>query len=179
MPDTINLALLIIRVGLGAVFLAHGIKHAMGRDKTTRWFGSLGFKSPGLQWFASTAAEIGIGVLLIVGLITSVAAAGLIAVMVVAFWTVHRSAGFFITSFMKPDVDVEGYEYVLTLAVMALALAVAGPGEWSIDWLIDIDGVTLAEYLDGRAGLLLAAGGIAAAFAQLAAFWRPTATQTG
>lgn len=179
MPETINLALLIVRIGLGVVFLAHGIKHALGRDKTTRWFGSLGFKSPGLQWFASTATEIGVGVLLIVGLLTSVAAAALIAVMVVAFWTVHRSAGFFITSFMKPDVDVEGYEYVFTLAVMALALAVAGPGEWSIDWLIDIDGVRLAEYLDGRAGLLLAAGGVAAAFAQLALFWRPATTQPG
>lgn len=179
MPETINLALLIVRIGLGLVFLAHGIKHAMGRDKTIGWFGSIGFKSPGFQWFASTATEIGIGVLMIVGLITSVAAAALIAVMVVAFWTVHRSAGFFITSFMKPDVDVEGYEYVLTLAVMALALAVAGPGEWSIDWLIDIDGVTLAEYLDGRAGMLLAGGGVAAAIAQLAAFWRPTTAQPG
>ena len=179
MPETINLALLIVRIGLGLVFLAHGIKHAMGRDKTIGWFGSIGFKSPGFQWFASTATEIGIGVLMIVGLITSAAAAALIAVMVVAFWTVHRSAGFFITSFMKPDVEVEGYEYVLTLAVMALALAVAGPGEWSIDWLIDIDGVTLAEYLDGRAGLLLAGGGVAAAFAQLAVFWRPTTAQPG
>ena len=177
MPDTIDLALVIIRIGLGVVLLAHGIKHATGRDKTTRWFGSLGFKSPGFQWLASTATELGAGVLLIAGLLTSVAAAALIAVMVVAFWTVHRSAGFFITSFMKPDVEVEGYEYVLTLAVMALALAVAGPGEWSIDWLIDIDGVTLAEYLDGRIGLLLAAGGVAAAFTQLAIFWRPTATQ--
>ena len=177
MPDTINLALLIVRVGLGAVFLAHGVKHAMGRDKTSRWFGSLGFKSPGFQWFASTATEIGVGMLLIAGLLTSVAAAALIAVMVVAFWTVHRSAGFFITSFMKPDVEVEGYEYVLTLAIMALALAVAGPGEWSIDWLIDIDGVTLAEYLDGRIGLLLAAGGVVAAFAQLAIFWRPASTR--
>jgi putative oxidoreductase len=177
MPETINLALLIIRIGLGVVFLAHGVKHAMGREKTTRWFGSLGFKSPGFQWFASTATEIGVGVLLIAGLLTSVAAAALIAVMVVAFWTVHRSAGFFITSFMKPDVDVEGYEYVLTLAVMALALAVAGPGEWSIDWAISFDGVTLAEYLDGRVGLLLAAGGVAAAFGQLALFWRPTPAQ--
>ncbi len=177
MPDTINLALLIVRIGLGVVFLAHGIKHAMGRAKTARWFGSLGFKSPGFQWFASTATEIGAGVLLIAGLLTSVAAAAVIAVAVVAFWTVHRSAGFFITSFMKPEVEVEGYEYVLTLAVMALALAVAGPGEWSIDWLIDIDGVTLAEYLDGRMGMLLAAGGVAAAFVQLAIFWRPTTAQ--
>ena len=42
-----------------------------------------------------------------------------------------------------------------------------------------LDGVTLAEYLDGRAGLLLAGGGVAAAFAQLAVFWRPTTAQPG
>jgi putative oxidoreductase len=177
MPNTVSLALLIVRLGLGVVFLAHGIKHAMGRAKTTRWFGSLGFTSPEIQWFASTATEIAAGVLLIVGLLTSVAAAAVIAVTVVAFWTVHRPAGFFITAFMKPDVEVEGYEYVLTLAVVALALAVGGPGEWSIDWLIETDGVTLAEYLDGRAGLVIVAGGIAAAFAQLAIFWRPNAAQ--
>ena len=55
----------------------------------------------------------------------------------------------------------------------ALVLAVGGPGEWSLDWAIEIDGVTLAELLDGRIGALLAAGGVVAAAAQLATFWRP------
>lgn len=173
MPDTINLALLILRVGLGGVFLAHGVKHAMGREKTTNWFASLGFAAPGFQWFASTATELGVGVLLIIGLASSLAAAGVIGVMFVAFWTVHRAAGFFITAFMKDGVDVEGYEYVLTLAVMAFALAVSGPGEWSLDWAITFDGVTLAELLDGRIGIILAAGGAVTAVAQLAAFWKP------
>jgi putative oxidoreductase len=172
-PDTINLALLILRLGLGGVFLAHGIKHALGREKTTNWFASLGFAAPGFQWFASTATELGVGVLLIIGLGSSLAAAGVIGVMFVAFWTVHRAAGFFITAFMKDGVDVEGYEYVLTLAAMAFALAVSGPGEWSLDWAITFDDVTLAELLDGRVGIVLAAGGAVTAVAQLAAFWKP------
>lgn len=171
--ETINGALLILRIGLGVVFLAHGVKHAGGREKTSAWFASLGFKSPQLQWFASTATEIAVGVLLIVGFLTGFAAAGVIGVMAVAFWTVHRRAGFFITAFMKDGVDVEGYEYVLTLALGALVLAVGGPGEWSIDWAIEIDGVALAELLDGRIGALLAGGGIVAAAGQLATFWRP------
>ncbi len=172
--DTVNGAMLILRVGLGVVFLAHGIKHAQGREKTSAWFASIGFRSPQLQWFASTATEIAVGVLLIAGLLTGFAAAGVIGVMAVAFWTVHRKAGFFITAFTKDGVDVEGYEYVVVLAVAALALAVGGPGAWSIDGAIEIDGVTLAELLDGRIGALLAAGGLLASAAQVATFWRPT-----
>lgn len=102
------------------------VKHARGRTKTATWFGSIGFRAPDLQWFASTATEIGVGVLLIVGLGTTFAAAGLIAVMTVAFWTVHRAAGFWVTS--RPD---EGSEYVLVLATVGLAIALGGPGEIS------------------------------------------------
>ena len=171
--DTVNTALLLLRIGLGVVFLAHGVKHARGRAKTAEWFASIGFKSPQLQWFASTATEIAVGVLLVLGLLTGFASAGVIGIMAVAFWTVHRRAGFFITAFMKEGIDVEGYEYVAILALAALVLAVGGPGEWSLDWAITIDGVTLAELLDGRVGLLLAGGGVGASAAQLATFWRP------
>ena len=115
------------------------------------------------------------GALLIVGLLSGLAAAGVIGIMFVAFWTVHRSAGFFITSFMKEGIDVEGYEYVATLGVMALAIAISGPGEFSLDHVIEISGVTLAEYFDGRAGALLVIGAIAVSALQLATFWRPEA----
>jgi putative oxidoreductase len=173
MSDPVSAGLLILRLGLGIVFLAHGVKHALGREKTTGWFGWLGFKAPGFQWFASTATEIGVGALLIVGFLTGLASAGVIGVMFVAFWTVHRAAGFFITAFMKDDVDVEGYEYVLILGIAALALAIAGPGEYSIDAAITIDGATLAELLDGWVGAGLAALGVVVAAIQLAVFWRP------
>lgn len=162
--------MLVLRLGLGAVFLAHGVKHAMGREKTSRWFGSIGFKSPDFQWFMSTATELGVGLLLILGLLTSLAAAGLIGTMAVAFWTVHRPAGFFITAFMQEGVEVEGWEYVFTLSFAALALAIAGPGDISLDAALDI-----ADDLDGWIGLLLALGGVAASAGQVATFWRPSA----
>ena len=173
MPDTINTALLIVRIGIGVIFLAHGIKHARGRVKTSNWFGSIGFKSPDLQWFASTATEIGVGALLIVGLLSGFAAAGVIGIMFVAYWTVHRTAGFFITSFMKEGVDVEGYEYVAALGMIALALAISGPGEFSLDHAIELSGVSIAEYLDGAVGGLLTIGAIGVSALQLATFWRP------
>lgn len=173
MTDPVSVGLLVLRVGLGVVFLAHGIKHLQGREKTTRWFASLGFKAPGFQWLASTATEIGAGVLLIVGLLTGLAAAGVIGIMFVAFWTVHRKAGFFITAFMKEGIDVEGYEYVMMLSVAALALAIAGPGEYSIDAQITVGDSTIAALLDGWVGLGAALFGLAGGMALLAAFWRP------
>ncbi len=173
MTDPVSAGLLVLRVGLGVVFLAHGIKHLLGREKTTRWFASLGFKAPGFQWLASTATEIGAGVLLIVGLTTGLAAAGVIGIMFVAFWTVHRKAGFFITAFMKDGVDVEGYEYVMMLSVAAVALALAGPGDFSLDAQVTLDDSTIAALLDGWVGLGAALLGLAGGLALLAAFWRP------
>jgi putative oxidoreductase len=153
----------LLRVVAGAVILAHGVKHARGRVKTANWFGSIGFRQPELQWFASTATEIGVGVLLIIGLGTSLAATGLVAVMAVAFWTVHRSAGFWVTA--RPD---EGWEYVLVLGTVGAAIAIGGPGELSIDAAIGIEDV-----LNGWVGAALVVGGILAAAAQLATFFRP------
>lgn len=166
--EAIDWALLLLRLGVGGVFLAHGIKHLGSRHKTTNWFRTLGYRNPEFQWLAMTATEIGAGLLLVVGLITGPAAAGVIGTMLVAFITVHRPAGFFITGFMKEGIDVEGYEYVLTLAVMAAAIAVAGPGEISVDAAIG-----LADTLDGGIGALLAAGGVLFGIGQVATFWRP------
>lgn len=163
MIESFDWAVALLRVVAGAVILAHGVKHARGRVKTANWFGSIGFRQPELQWFASTATEIGVGVLLIIGLGTSLAATGLVAVMAVAFWTVHRSAGFWVTA--RPD---EGWEYVLLLGTVGAAIAIGGPGELSIDAAIGIEDV-----LNGWVGAALVVGGILAAAAQLATFFRP------
>jgi putative oxidoreductase len=171
--DPVSAALLLLRGILGVVFLAHGIKHALGREKTTAWFASLGFKSPGMQWLTITVFEIGAGLLAIIGLLTGAAALAFVAMMFVAYWVNHRKAGFWITAFMKDGVEVEGYEYVLTLAVASIALAISGPGEFSLDWAIELDGVPLAALLDGWVGAILGVGGIAAGIGQLIVFWRP------
>ena len=163
-PDALNAGLLTLRVVLGIVFIAHGVKHFINREKTINWTASIGFKSPGVQWAFMTFAEIGIGVGLAAGLLTSFAAAGLVSMMFVAFWTVHRTAGFFVSA--RPD---EGYEYVLVLVAAAFALAVIGPGEWSLDESLDI-----AASLDAGVGALIAAGGLVAAVLQLATFYRPS-----
>lgn len=161
-------AMLLLRAGVGLVILAHGINHARGRERTTKWFASIGFRQPGLQWFFSTATEIAVGVLLVLGALTSLAASGLVAIMFVAFWSVHRHNGFFI---FRPG---EGWEYVAILALTGLAIAIAGPGALSVDHGLDI-----ATTLDGWVGAVIVGGGLALAVVQIATFLRPEEANGG
>ncbi len=160
---SIDVGLLIIRVAVGLILLAHGVKHARGREKTSNWFGSIGFRQPMLQWFLSSATEIGVGVLLIAGALTSLAAAGVIGILTVAFFSVHRAAGFWITA--RPD---EGWEYVFVLIAAAFAIAIAGPGDISIDAEIG-----LADNLDGWVGFAIGVFGFLGALGQMMMFYRP------
>ena len=163
--DTIDIGLLIIRSWTGLVILIHGVNHARSLDGTANWFESIGFRSAKLQAANSAVVEIGSGALLILGFGTSLAAAGIFATMFVAFWTVHRANGFFI---FRPG---EGYEYVSTLGLVALGLAITGPGSASVDSVLDI-----ADTLDGWIGALIIGGGLLGAFGLLAVFWKPEAT---
>ena len=164
--DSINLALLVFRVAVGAVMLAHGLNHIYGGGKiagTARWFESLGMR-PGIvhAWLASLT-EVAGGVALILGLLTPLGGAAVIGVMLVAWITNHRGNGFFI---FRPG---EGWEYVMTLTFCGLALAVLGPGEWSLD-----EAIGWRDDLIGTTGLLIAvlAGGGGAGLL-LATAWRP------
>lgn len=160
--ESFDAALLILRVWLGAVMIAHGVNHARSIDGTASWFASKGFRQARLNATVSAWGEIAIGLGLVLGLLTSPAAAGLIATMTVAFGSIHRFAGFFV--FHRPD---EGWEYVATLAVAGLALAMLGPGAVSVDAALGIDDV-----LSGWTGLVIGLAGLAAGVLQLAVFWR-------
>jgi putative oxidoreductase len=164
MDDGVSAGLLILRVMVGIVMVAHGYNHIFRGGKiagTGRWFESLGMK-PGIlhAWLASLT-ELGAGAMLIVGLLTPLAAAGVVGVMLVALITNHIKNGFFI---FRPG---EGYEYVLTLCMVGLAIGAVGAGRFSIDDAIDLGWI-------GWTGLLIAAiaGGGGAALL-LAVFWRP------
>ena len=164
--SSFNMALLIARVVLGAVFLAHGINHIYGGGKiegTGRWFHSLGMR-PGIlhAWMASLV-EIGAGGLLVLGLLTPLAGAGVVGVMLVAWITNHRGNGFFI---FRPG---EGWEYVMVLTAMGVVVGTIGPGQWSID-----GHVSALQDLWGWPGfgISLGAGALGAA-GLLAVYWRP------
>lgn len=167
--DAIDLALLVFRCGIGAVMLAHGINHVIGGGKitgTAGWFGSMGMRKPLLQAWLASITEIVAGALLVVGLLTPGAGAGVVGVMAVAWAINHRGNGFFI---FRPG---EGWEYVMTLGLCGVVLGAVGPGRWSLDHALD-----LTDDLTGVLGLAVAAGGgIVGAALLLAVFWRPTPT---
>ena len=155
-----DLGLLVLRAWVGVVMISHGINHARSLDRTARWFGRLGWRAPRYQAWLSSVVEIVIGVGLVVGLMTTLATAGVAATMLVAYFTHHRRNGFFI--FNKG----EGYEYVITLAVAAAAMGFLGAGGWSLDRTLEIDPSGADRVL-----ILVAVLGLGGA--HVAALWRP------
>jgi putative oxidoreductase len=167
--DAIDLALLLLRCGVGAVMLAHGVNHIRPNiDGTAAWFGSMGMKPAKLHAWLASVTEIGAGLALFVGLLTPFAAAGVVGVMFVAWAINHRGNGFFI---FRPG---EGWEYVMTLGIVGLTMGTIGPGTWSLD-----EALNLNEDFIGWTGLLIAAiGGLGGGAALLAGFWRPEKPST-
>ena len=75
----LDIAFLILRGWAGIVLVAHGINHGRSLEGTANWFASKGFRSPKLNALLSSGNEIALGLALMVGLLTSIAAAGLAA----------------------------------------------------------------------------------------------------
>ena len=130
---------LVLRLGLGIVFFAHGAQ------KTFGWFGGrglsatvAGFRQMNIPPAAATLAalvECLGGLALIVGFLARPAALGLIVVMLVAIVKVHARHGFFINFAQTPGKG-HGFEFNLALIVMALSILIGGAGALSIDRLI-------------------------------------------
>ena len=160
--DEANLALLILRVAVGLTMAAHGYnKYKGGLDGVASWFDGMGMRPGRLHARMAAGGEVLSGLFLAVGLLTSFAALGFVGLMTVAAYTVHIENGFFILD--------EGWEYVFVLAVVAVAIAMLGPGEWSLD-----EALGIADDLDGYVGLAISAGGgLAAAAVLLAVYYRP------
>ena len=147
-----EVGLLVVRVVLGSILGAHGAQKLFG------WFGghglagtsggldSMGFKPARLYATVAGLAELGGGVSLVLGLITPLGVAAVAGVMLVAIATVHWNNGFFNAS--------GGYEFNLLIIATAIALAITGPGEVSIDRLA---GWTLAGPAWGVAALGISA----------------------
>ena len=119
-------AALLLRVSLGALFLAHaGLKlFVFTPAGTERFFASLGV--PGWLGLVVIAAEILAGLALIVGFYARVAALVMIPDLLGAIILVHSHNGFFFTA------KGGGYEYPLFWAIALLVLALAGDGAWAM-----------------------------------------------
>lgn len=128
--------LLFLRVVIGAIFFAHGSQKLLGwfggggLKGTAAWLGGMGFKAPGVMALMVAGAESS-GLLFAFGLLTPLAALGMVSAMVVAIATVHWKNGFFAGS--------GGYEFNLALIAVATAVAATGPGRFSIDRALGLD----------------------------------------
>lgn len=120
-------AILILRLIVGIVFVAHGGQKLfmMGFGGVAGFFGSLGIPLPMVAAIGVTLLELVGGLALILGIGTRYVAALLVLDMLVAIVTVHLTNGFFVSD--------GGYELVLLLAAGALFFALAGPGQFSLD----------------------------------------------
>ncbi|SDK73579.1 putative oxidoreductase [Nonomuraea maritima] len=123
------IALLLARVALGIIFIAHGWeKFAMsGIDSTTEFFESVGVPLARATAVGTATLELVGGVALVLGLLLPVVGTLLTLDMVGAIVFVHGSKGLFI--------DKDGYELVLGLAAASLAIAFSGGGALAADSL--------------------------------------------
>lgn len=157
----VAVALLLVRVVVGITMIMHGYNHWRGGGRiagTARWFSGLGLKNGVLQAWLSVVTELGAGFLLVVGLLTPLACAAVISVMLIAGLLAHRKNGFFVFR--------EGYEYVLVLGTVCLALATIGPGPVSLD---NAAGSEITGWAGGGIALGVA---VVATAGLLATFWR-------
>jgi putative oxidoreductase len=162
---TTNLALLALRGSFGAMIAAHGLNKFFGGGRiagTAGWFESIGMRPGRLNALAAATTEVGAGTLLMLGLLTPIAAGGLLALMVVAIVTVHRNNGFFV---FRPG---QGIEYCLMIAVVAAVIGALGPGAWSLDHAVGF--WAHSEVVGLAVTVILGVGGAAL---QLLAVWRP------
>jgi len=132
-----DLALLVLRVVVGLLFVGHGAQKLFGSfgggglEGTADMFDGIGLRPGWLHARLGGTAEFLGGALLALGLFTPFAAAALIAVMASAIVTVHAPNGIWNTN--------RGYEYNLVLIAVAFALAGVGAGAWSLDGAFGFD----------------------------------------
>ncbi|MGA9365158.1 MAG: DoxX family protein [Bacteroidota bacterium] len=138
-PYANSSAALLLRLGLGVIFFAHGAQKVLG------WFGGyglagslgyfenvLGMSAP-LFYLTAFTEFIG-GIAITFGLLSRVFAVGYFIEMLVALFKVHLPMGFFM-NWGSIAGHGEGYEFHIALLAMSLAAALLGPGAYSLDYL--------------------------------------------
>lgn len=124
-----DVVLLVARLALGAVMIAHGWQKLdqQGLGGTADGFAAMGIPLAGAAAVFAIAIEIGGGMLIALGALTPVVGVLWALHMAGAWWFVHRDAFFAAEG---------GYELVLALGVLGLVLAGTGAGRISVDRLL-------------------------------------------
>ena len=140
---TLSSGLLLARLVLGLLMVAHGTQKLFGwfggygLAGTAGFFESLGFRPGRVFVAAASLTEITGGLLLALGFLGPVGPALMISVMIVAAISVHWKNGLFATA--------NGIEVPLLYATGAVALALTGPGLFSLDALLGLESLWTPE----------------------------------
>jgi putative oxidoreductase len=119
------LALLVLRLVLGTIMIAHGSSKVFGGlSHHVQMVSSLGL--PGWLAYLSAAAEFFGGIMVIAGFLTRFAALAITIDISVAIWKVAGKGG------LRGE---HGYEFPLSLAAIAFALIFFGAGPIAFDSL--------------------------------------------
>jgi len=135
-------ALLLLRLMVGAGFVAHGLaKLGRGPDHFAHILAALGVPFPALLAWATILVEIFGGAAFLLGALVRLAGIPALIVLAVAIFTVHLPNGF--SSIKLQSVDragahfgQPGYETDLLYIVCILEVMLCGAGAWSVDGLI-------------------------------------------
>jgi putative oxidoreductase len=125
-PQRLGLGLTILRIVIGIVFIVHGAQKlfVFGIGGVTAGFAQMHIPLPMVAAPVVAIVEFVGGIALVVGFFTRIAAVLLAIDMAGAILFVHGRNGFFMPM---------GYEFALSLLGACVALAVAGPGDYSVD----------------------------------------------
>ena len=169
------LGLLILRLVIGLILAGHGAQKLFG------WWGGPGMNGwtqmiqklrirPAQPWaWVAALAEFGGGILLALGFLSPLGSLAIAGSMLVAIVTVHLSRGFW--------VGKGGYEFNLALIAAVAALALTGPGIYSLDQALRIHLPEPASVLIGTIALIVGVGiTLATRSPQPAAETKPQAT---
>jgi putative oxidoreductase len=124
LPYNLDAALLILRIVLGIVLLYHGVPKLMNFSATVGGFQTMGLPAPSVTAAFALLAEVVGGLLILLGVAVELAALLVIIDMLGAIALVHWANGF--------DFTKGGWEHPFTVLMMAVVLALAGPGRMSI-----------------------------------------------
>ncbi|WP_239618215.1 DoxX family protein [Cohnella mopanensis] len=125
--------LLLLRVVVGLLFAGHAMQKLAGwfgghgLAGTGGFFESIGIKPGRTMALLAGLAELVGGLLFAFGLFTPLAALLIVLTMLMAIVKVHGKNGLWVTQ--------NGYEFNLVLIVIAVSVALIGPGDYSLDAL--------------------------------------------
>ncbi len=129
-----DFGLLLLRFGIGGTFFAHGMQKVTGLwggpgiDGFARSLEDLGFQQATVLAWATGITEVVAGAFVVLGFLTPLAAAGLLAIMINAV-AVKYGGGFFITS----PAGAGAVEFDVVRGLAAAALVLTGPGRIALD----------------------------------------------